>query len=48
MEPDLPAGRLECDPARPLLMGILNCGGDSVADSSMLPDTSARVRRGRN
>jgi dihydropteroate synthase len=27
-------------------MGILNCGLDSVADSTMLRDTSARVRRG--
>ncbi len=46
MELDLPGGRLECDPDRPLIMGILNCGGDSVADGSLLPDTAARVRRG--
>jgi len=46
MELDLPTGRLRCDPARPLLMGILNCGLDSVADGIVLPDPDARVRRG--
>lgn len=46
MELDLPGRRLECDPARPLLMGILNCGLDSVADGRLLTDTVARVRRG--
>jgi dihydropteroate synthase len=46
MELDLPGGRLECGPDRPLIMGILNCGDDSVADGMLLPDTSARVRRG--
>jgi len=47
MELDLPSGRVECGPDRPLLMGILNCGGDSVADGRLLPDTASRVRRGR-
>jgi dihydropteroate synthase len=46
MELDIPGGRLECGPNRPLLMGILNCGNDSVADGTLLADTAARVRRG--
>lgn len=46
MELDLPGGRLDCGPEQPLIMGILNCGSDSVADGRLLPDTAARVRRG--
>jgi dihydropteroate synthase len=47
MELELPGGRLRCGADRPLLMGILNCGLDSVADGRVLADTEARVARGR-
>lgn len=47
MELELPGGTLHCDAGRPVLMGILNCGLDSVADGRLLKDTQARVARGR-
>ena len=47
MELELPGGALQCSADRPLLMGILNCGLDSVADGRLLADTNARVARGR-
>jgi dihydropteroate synthase len=42
----LPHGSLEFRDGEPVLMGILNVGLDSVADSTVMPDVDARVARG--